>query len=98
MVFRLPTKLLPKNMTAIAATLCRVPNARLSIPAAIGVSARTVENWLSGSTQPTATNLIALMREFDVVADAVLEASGRNDDGKLTHEQRRKLLEILGEK
>lgn len=96
MVFRSLSKLLPQNMTAIAATLCRVPNARLSIPAAIGVSARTVENWLSGSTQPTATNLIALMREFDEVADEVLRLSSRQQGG-LTHEQKAKLLKVIGE-
>ena len=96
MVFRHPRKLLPKNMSAIAATLCRIPNARLSIPAAIQVSARTVENWLSGATQPTAQNLIALMREFDEVADDVLQMTDRANSN-LTHEQRRKLLQVLGE-
>jgi len=96
MVFRSPSKLLPQNMSAIAATLCRVPNARLSIPAAIGVSARTVENWLSGATQPTAGNLIALMREFDEVADDVLQMTERAQ-ANLTHAQRRKLLSIIGE-
>lgn len=96
MVFRLPLKVLPQNMTAISATICRIPNARLSIPAAIGVSARTVENWLSGSTEPRAGHLIALMREFDVVADAVIDASNRHRPG-LTHTQKSKLLEALKE-
>lgn len=97
MVLRSLSKVLPKDMSAIAATLCRIPNARIVIPAAIGVSARTVENWLSESTEPKASNLIALMREFDEVADAVIQASGRANGG-LTHEQKRKLLEVLGEK
>lgn len=97
MVFRSLAKVLPKNMSAIAATLCRVPNARMSIPASIGVSARTVENWLSGATQPTAMNLIALMREFDVVHDAVVEAANRKREG-LSQTQITKLLEVIGEK
>jgi transcriptional regulator with XRE-family HTH domain len=97
MVLRVVSKVRPKNMSAISATLCKVPNARMSIPAAIGVSARTVENWLSGATQPTYSNIIALMREFDEVADLVLHESGRRDSN-LTFEQRRKLLEVLGEK
>lgn len=96
MVFRSPRKVLPKHMSAIAATICRIPNARIAIPAAIGASARTVENWLSGATQPTAMNLIALMREFPEVADDVLEMTGRTQS-KLTHQQREKLLQILGE-
>jgi len=97
MVLRSSVKYLPKTMTALAATICRIPNARLEIPARIRVSPRTVENWLSGSTEPRAGHLIALMREFDEVADAVLEASNRNQPG-LTHAQRTKLLSILGEK
>lgn len=96
MVFRSPRKLLPKNMSALAATLCKVPNARFEIPARVRVSARTVENWLSGSTEPSATNLLALMREFPVVADDVLELTGRRES-RLTFEQRSKLLSILGD-
>lgn len=96
MLFRSTRKLLPQYMSAIAATICRVPNARFEIPAKIRVSARTVENWLSGATQPSAENLIALMREFDEVADDVLKLAQRQQGG-LTHEQRRKLLTVIGE-
>lgn len=41
-------------------------------------------------------NLIALMREFDEVADAVIEAANRKQGG-LTHEQRARLLKVIGE-
>jgi transcriptional regulator with XRE-family HTH domain len=97
MVFRSPFKVLPKNMTAIAATICRIPNARLSIPAAIGVSSRTVENWLSGSTEPRAGHLIALMRAYAEVTDDVLKLAERQRGG-LTEVQKSKLLEAIGEK
>jgi transcriptional regulator with XRE-family HTH domain len=97
MVFRHTRKLLPKYMSAIAATICRVPNARFEIPARLRVSARTVENWLSGSTEPRASHLIALMREFDEVADEILRMSDRQQGG-LTQVQKRKLLEAIGEK
>lgn len=96
MVFRQHRKLLPNNMSALSATLCKVPNARFEIPAKLRVSARTVENWLSGATEPSATNLLALVREFDVVADDVLQITGRAAKG-LTFEQRKKLLQVLGE-
>lgn len=97
MFFRSPRKVLPKHMTALAATICRIPNARFEIPARLRVSARTVENWLSGSTEPRAGHLIALMREFDEVADDVLRLSSRQQGG-LTEVQKRKLLEAIGEK
>jgi transcriptional regulator with XRE-family HTH domain len=97
MVLRSLRKVLPKDMTAIAATICRIPNARFEIPARLRVSSRTVENWLSGSTEPRASHLIALMREFDEVADDILRLSDRQQGG-LTHEQKRKLLEAIGEK
>lgn len=96
MVLRPLRKVLPNKMSALAATLCKVPNARFEIPARIRVSARTVENWLSGSTEPSASNLLALMREFDVVADDVLQITERAQKG-LTFEQRSKLLQVLGE-
>ena len=97
MFFRSPRKVLPKHMSSIAATICRVPNARFEIPARIRVSARTVENWLSGATEPRASHLIALMREFDEVADDILRLSSRQQGG-LTEVQKRKLLEAIGEK
>lgn len=96
MVFRSQRSVLPKYMTAISATICRIPNARFEIPARLRVSARTVENWLSGSTEPRAAHLIALMREFDEVADDVLKQAGRQQGG-LTQVQKRKLLEAIGE-
>lgn len=102
MVFRSTPKVLPQNMSAISAVICRVPNARISIPAEIGASPRTVENWLSGATEPNASYLIALMAKFDVVADWVIDQAGRADKG-ITFEQRskimeaRKLLAVLGE-
>ena len=97
MVFRSTIKVLPKNMTAIAATICRIPNARLSIPAAIGVSARTVENWLSGSTEPRAGHLIALMQHYAEVTDDVLKLA-RRQPGGLAEAQKEKLLQAIGEK
>jgi transcriptional regulator with XRE-family HTH domain len=97
MVFRSHRKFLPKNMSAIAATICRIPNARFEIPARLRVSARTVENWLSGSTEPRAGHLIALMREFAEVTDEVLKLAERQRSG-LTEAQREKLLEAIGEK
>lgn len=97
MVFRSHLKVLPKNMTAIAATICRIPNARLSIPAALGVSARTVENWLSGSTESRAGHLIALMRHYAEVTDDVLKLAERKPGG-LSETQKAKLLEAIGEK
>jgi len=96
MVFRPYRSVLPKYMTAISATICRIPNARFEIPARLRVSARTVENWLSGSTEPRACHLIALMREFDEVADDVLRLSHRQQGG-LTQEQKAKLLKVIGE-
>lgn len=96
MVFRSQRSVLPKYMTAISATICRIPNARFEIPARLRVSARTVENWLSGSTEPRAHHLIALMREFDEVADDVLRLSQRQQGG-LTQEQKAKLLKVIGE-
>lgn len=95
MVFRVLRKVLPQNMSAIAATLCRIPNARISIPAAIGVSPRTVENWLSGATQPTATNLVALMREFDHVTDDVLRMAGKRTMTDAQIEAAKKALRLL---
>lgn len=97
MLFRPTRKLLPKYMTAIAATICRIPNARFEIPARIRVSSRTVENWLSGSTEPRAGHLIALMREFAEVTDDVLKLAERQRGG-LTEVQKSKLLEAIGEK
>lgn len=97
MVFRPLRKLLPNNMTAIAATICRIPNARFEIPARLRVSSRTVENWLSGSTEPRAGHLIALMRHFAVVTDGVLKLAER-ERGGLTETQKAKLLEAIGEK
>lgn len=75
----------------------RVPNATREIPARLNTTVRAVENWLQGRAKPNGDNVVALMASFDEVADAILEASGRNDTGKLTQTQRRKLLEILGE-
>lgn len=60
------------------------------------MSSRTVENWLSGSTEPRASHLIELMRHFSVVVDDVLERAERKQGG-LTHAQKQKLLEVLGE-
>lgn len=97
MVFRPPCKYLPKNMTAIAATICRIPNARFEIPARLRVSARTVENWMSGSTEPRSTHLIALMQHFAEVTDDVLKLAQRQPGG-LTETQKQKLLEAIGEK
>lgn len=97
MVLRLTRKVLPKDMSAISATICRIPNARIEIPARLRVSPRTVENWLSGSTEPRASHLIELMRHFAVVVDDVLEKAERQPGG-LTHTQKQKLLEAIGEK
>ena len=97
MVFRSTRKHLPNDMTAIAATICRIPNARLEIPARIRVSPRTVENWLSGSTEPRATHLIALMHHFAEVTDDVLRMAQR-ERGGLTQVQKERLMEVIGEK
>lgn len=75
----------------------RVPNAVREIPARLNVTTRCTENWLQGRAKPSGDKVIALFAHFDEVADAILEASGRNDTGKLSQAQRRKLLEILGE-
>ena len=45
-----------------------------------GVSARTAKNWLSGTTGPTGTHLVELMRTSDHVLEAVLQMAGRKLD------------------
>jgi len=101
-VFRKPEKFFRKTMTALALdwpmVIGRVPNAMREIPARVSATPRAVENWLQGRAKPNGDNVIQLFAQFDEVADAILEASGRNDEGKLSQEQRRKLLEILGER
>lgn len=92
-------KFLGRSMTAALAlsqAILRVPNAQRAIPRVLGVTAQTVSNWIDGKSAPSADNLISLMAEFDEVADAVLEASNRKQHG-LTHEQRSKLLKLLGD-
>lgn len=79
----------------VLAALKSVPAA--AIVRATGCTARSAENWRSGATQPSAVYLLTLMANVAEVADAILEASGRNNTGKLSEVQRRKLLEILGE-
>lgn len=60
-------------------------------------SARTAANWQTGATTPNADNFASLMANSDEFADAVLDATGRRK-GKMTFVQRRKLLEVIGEK
>lgn len=81
---------------AISEAILRVPNAQRDIPRALGVTYQTVSNWIDGKSAPSAEHLISLMAEFDEVADAVLEASNRKQNG-LTYEQRSKLLKLLGD-
>ena len=89
-----------KTMTALALdwplVIGRVPDAVKAIPACLNTTPRAVENWLQGRAKPSADNVVGLIANFDVVADAILQATNRNEGG-ITWEQRRKLLSILGE-
>jgi len=57
-------------MTAFAAEipriLCRVPDYQLA--AVTGRCKATVRNWLNGKTEPSASDLLAAIHNFDVVA------------------------------
>jgi len=92
-------KLFRTTMTALALdwplVIGRVPNATREIPARLNTTVRAVENWLQGRVKPSGDNVVALMREFDEVADAILEHAQRNQG--LTEVQKRKLREVLGE-
>lgn len=87
------------SMTALALELPRVLT-RIPLDAMATVTGRckrTCSNWIDGVTSPSAPDLIALMTHFDEVTDDVLRLSQRQQGG-LTHEQKRKLLEAIGEK
>lgn len=77
MLFTQPRKARRVEMHTISAALLKVPRARTTIAQRLGVTPRCVENWLAGSSQPSASNLVDLMRHFDVVSDAVLHMAGR---------------------
>lgn len=97
MVFRLNRKVLRSNvMPTASAAICRIPNARSLIPAVLGVAERTVDGWLQGTSAPSWDNTIALIKHFDEFADAVLQETGRANP-TISHEQRRKLLQLIGE-
>lgn len=57
-------------------------------------SVRQAKNWLAGRHAPQAAQLVALMREFDEVSEAVLELAGRGQP--LTDEQRAIVDRALG--
>ncbi|ATY30610.1 hypothetical protein [Sphingomonas psychrotolerans] len=62
----------------------------------MGVSPRTVKNWLQSQNGPNGAGLIVLMRHSDAVATAVLELADRRDAGqRLRSEQLRKQLRSL---
>ena len=62
----------------------------------IGVSPRTVKNWLQSQNGPNGAGLIVLMRHSDAVATAVLELADRRDVGKsLKSEHLQKQLRSL---
>lgn len=99
-MFPKPKQFFRTTMTALAVdwplVIGRVPNATREIPARLNTTVRAVENWLQGRAKPNGDNVVHLMAHFDEVADALLEASNRKHGG-LTFEQKRKLLEAIGE-
>lgn len=101
MSFRSTEKYFRKTMNAIALDwpniISRVPNAAKEIPARTPNTPRTVENWLQGRSIPNGNNVVFLMSEFAEVADAILEAANRKQDG-LSQTQREAILKIIGEK
>lgn len=62
---------------AISEMILKIPDAAREIPRRISVTPQTVNNWLDGSTTPSALNLVALMAEFDVVTTEVLKMAGK---------------------
>ena len=99
-MFHKPEKYFRKTMTALAIdwplVIGRVPNASREIPARLNTTTRAVENWLQGRAKPSGDNVVGLFAHFPEVTDAILKATGK-DEGGLTWEQKRKLLQILGE-
>lgn len=79
MFFEKPRKFLSETMSAMAISqmILRIPNAAREIPRRISVTPQTVSNWIEGKTQPNATNLVALMAEFDEVTTEVLRMAGK---------------------
>lgn len=100
MSFRSTEKLFRKTMNAIALdwpnVIGRIPNAVKEISSRTTNTPRTIENWLQGRAIPNGNNVITLMSEFAEVADAILEVAKINQG--LTEVQKRKLLEVLGER
>ena len=96
MVIRNYRIVLRKNMSALATAICRVPDARNLISEKIGVTSRAVESWLQGTTQPNAENLIAMMREFDVITEEVLRLAGKRVVTDAQLRAAREALKLLG--
>lgn len=99
-MFRKQEKFFRKTMTAVALdwplVIGRVPDAVKQIASRNIATPRAAENWLQGRAKPSGDNVVQLFAHFPEVADAILEATKRNEKG-LTWEQRTKLLQILGE-
>lgn len=101
MFSRSQRKLALKTMNAFALDwpniVSRIPDATRVIPARTKYTASTVGKWLQGLAKPSGDSVATLLMEFDEFHDAILEATQRKGDG-LTAVQKRKLLEVLGEK
>lgn len=69
------------------------PHAAATLARIAGCNERTAENWLAGDYAPRAQHLLALVAEFDEVADAFLEMSGRSPS--LDRERLERALAVL---
>ena len=82
------------RMTALAAELprifSRVPAEQLA--RACGKTLRSVNRWIEGHTQPSASDLMVAIQNFDVIASEVDALTGRR---KVTEQQREQILRAL---
>lgn len=60
-------------------------------------SPSTVKKWWSGKSQPSAADLIHLMREFDEVSEAVFEMAGRDFSAETLRLARKQIIEGLND-
>lgn len=79
--------------SALQRAVAGKPNAASALAEVAGCTERTAENWLAGDYAPRAQHLLALVAEFDEVADAFLEMSGRGKS--LDRERLERALAVL---